>query len=134
MYYAPDESDGMYSSSTMRRRRIDFCCRAIRNKQPSLLGMSEHTTLNTYEIDVGKSPIGLLKMHATQSAQQTANDAVQIFGGRGITKTGMGEHIEHVSSMEHVEGNQLIDCLSHSIIGLCHSTRKWREFCHIASG
>lgn len=40
-------------------------------------------------------PIGLLKMHATQSAQQTANDAVQIFGGRGITKTGMGEHIEH---------------------------------------
>jgi len=44
-------------------------------------------------------------MHATQSAQQTANDAVQIFGGRGITKTGMGEHIEHVRSLEHVEGN-----------------------------
>ncbi|KAJ3565776.1 hypothetical protein NP233_g7428 [Leucocoprinus birnbaumii] len=40
-------------------------------------------------------PIGILKMHATRSAQQTATDAVQIFGGRGITRTGMGEHIEH---------------------------------------
>ncbi|KAG6917018.1 hypothetical protein DXG01_004283 [Tephrocybe rancida] len=41
------------------------------------------------------SPIGLLKMHATRSAQETATDAVQIFGGRGITKTGMGQYIEH---------------------------------------
>ncbi|CAA7267133.1 unnamed protein product [Cyclocybe aegerita] len=40
-------------------------------------------------------PIGLLKMHATRTAQQTATDAVQLFGGRGITRTGMGEHIEH---------------------------------------
>ena len=36
-------------------------------------------------------------MAATQSAQDTARDAVQIFGGRGITKTGMGRYIEHVS-------------------------------------
>jgi hypothetical protein len=34
-------------------------------------------------------------MYSTRSAQQTAEDAVQIFGGRGITKTGMGRHIEH---------------------------------------
>jgi alkylation response protein AidB-like acyl-CoA dehydrogenase len=40
-------------------------------------------------------PIGLLKMYATRSAQATATDAVQIFGGRGITRTGMGEYIEH---------------------------------------
>jgi len=39
-------------------------------------------------------PIGLLKMYATRSAQETAQDAVQIFGGRGITKTGMGRFIE----------------------------------------
>ncbi|KZV68187.1 acyl-CoA dehydrogenase NM domain-like protein [Peniophora sp. CONT] len=39
--------------------------------------------------------IGLLKMFSTQSAQQTARDAVQIFGGRGITRTGMGRFIEH---------------------------------------
>lgn len=35
-------------------------------------------------------------MYSTRSAQQTAQDAVQIFGGRGITKTGMGKFIEHV--------------------------------------
>ena len=41
--------------------------------------------------------IAFLKMTATQTAQETAKDAVQLFGGRGITKTGMGRHIEHVS-------------------------------------
>lgn len=40
-------------------------------------------------------PIGLLKMRATHSAQETATDAVQVFGGRGITRTGMGSFIEH---------------------------------------
>jgi alkylation response protein AidB-like acyl-CoA dehydrogenase len=40
-------------------------------------------------------PIALLKMYATQTAQATARDAVQIFGGRGITRTGMGRFIEH---------------------------------------
>ncbi|KAF9048416.1 acyl-CoA dehydrogenase [Panaeolus papilionaceus] len=40
-------------------------------------------------------PIGLLKKYATETAQETARDAVQIFGGRGITKTGMGRFIEH---------------------------------------
>ena len=37
-------------------------------------------------------------MFITRSAQDIARDAVQIFGGRGITKTGMGKHIEHVRS------------------------------------
>ncbi|KAF8340591.1 acyl-CoA dehydrogenase/oxidase [Cantharellus anzutake] len=40
-------------------------------------------------------PISFLKMTCTQSAQQTARDAVQIFGGRAITQTGMGRLIEH---------------------------------------
>ncbi|CAL1716402.1 unnamed protein product [Somion occarium] len=40
-------------------------------------------------------PIGLLKMYLTRSGQDTARDAVQIFGGRGITRTGMGKYIEH---------------------------------------
>ena len=41
--------------------------------------------------------IGFLKMFCTRTAQDTAEDAVQIFGGRGITQTGMGRFIEHVS-------------------------------------
>ncbi|KAJ3514588.1 hypothetical protein NLJ89_g2288 [Agrocybe chaxingu] len=40
-------------------------------------------------------PIALCKKYATETAQETARDAVQIFGGRGITKTGMGRFIEH---------------------------------------
>ncbi|KAF8305921.1 peroxisomal acyl-CoA-dehydrogenase [Clavulina sp. PMI_390] len=45
--------------------------------------------------DLLAGQIGFLKMHATKTAQETAADAVQIFGGRGITKTGMGKFIEH---------------------------------------
>lgn len=45
------------------------------------------------------SPVGLLKMYCTRSAQDTARDAVQIFGGRGITKSGMGRFIEHVGTL-----------------------------------
>ncbi|KZT73165.1 acyl-CoA dehydrogenase [Daedalea quercina L-15889] len=40
-------------------------------------------------------PIAFLKMYCTRTAQETATDAVQIFGGRGVTQTGMGRHIEH---------------------------------------
>ncbi|KAH8109588.1 acyl-CoA dehydrogenase NM domain-like protein [Phellopilus nigrolimitatus] len=39
--------------------------------------------------------IAFLKMYCTRSAQETAQDAVQIFGGRGITQGGMGKFIEH---------------------------------------
>jgi len=39
--------------------------------------------------------VAFIKMYATRSAQETARDAVQIFGGRGITRTGMGRFIEH---------------------------------------
>lgn len=36
-------------------------------------------------------------MQATRSAQEICSDAVMIFGGRGITKTGMGRFIEHLN-------------------------------------
>ncbi|KAI9930551.1 hypothetical protein ASPWEDRAFT_132041 [Aspergillus wentii DTO 134E9] len=39
-------------------------------------------------------PIGLLKSHATRAAQEIADQATNIFGGRGITQTGMGRIIE----------------------------------------
>ncbi len=39
-------------------------------------------------------PIGLLKMFATRSAHEIADEAVQIFGGRALTQTGMGKNIE----------------------------------------
>ncbi|KAG9234885.1 acyl-CoA dehydrogenase-like protein [Amylocarpus encephaloides] len=39
-------------------------------------------------------PIGLLKMFATRSAHEIADESVQIFGGRALTRTGMGATIE----------------------------------------
>ncbi|KAI7847680.1 acyl-CoA dehydrogenase/oxidase [Circinella umbellata] len=39
-------------------------------------------------------PIALLKYQATRVAHNVSDDACQIFGGRGITKTGMGRSIE----------------------------------------
>jgi alkylation response protein AidB-like acyl-CoA dehydrogenase len=39
--------------------------------------------------------IAFLKSYSTQCAQETARDAVQVFGGRGITSTGMGRTVEH---------------------------------------
>lgn len=39
-------------------------------------------------------PIGLLKTHATRAAQEIASEGVNIFGGRGLTQSGMGKVIE----------------------------------------
>ncbi|KAH8100083.1 acyl-CoA dehydrogenase NM domain-like protein [Cristinia sonorae] len=39
--------------------------------------------------------LAFLKMYSTRSAAQSAADAVQMFGGRGVTQTGMGKFIEH---------------------------------------
>lgn len=39
-------------------------------------------------------PIGLLKMSTTRAAHEIADEAVQIWGGRGITQTGMGKFVE----------------------------------------
>lgn len=40
--------------------------------------------------------IGLLKQYATRTGRETAEDATLLFGGRGITATGMGKLIENV--------------------------------------
>ncbi|TDZ15905.1 Acyl-CoA dehydrogenase apdG [Colletotrichum orbiculare MAFF 240422] len=39
-------------------------------------------------------PTGLLKMSATRAAHEIADESVQIWGGRGLTRTGMGRVIE----------------------------------------
>jgi alkylation response protein AidB-like acyl-CoA dehydrogenase len=39
-------------------------------------------------------PIALLKSHVTRGAHEIADEAVQIFGGRGLTQTGMGKVVE----------------------------------------
>jgi alkylation response protein AidB-like acyl-CoA dehydrogenase len=39
-------------------------------------------------------PIALLKQYCTKAAYEIADDATNIFGGRGLTQTGMGRVIE----------------------------------------
>lgn len=39
-------------------------------------------------------PIGLLKAYSTRCAHEVADDAVNIFGGRGLTQSGMGKIVE----------------------------------------
>ena len=39
-------------------------------------------------------PTGLLKTFATRAAHEVADDATNIFGGRGLTQTGMGRVVE----------------------------------------
>ncbi|THH28855.1 hypothetical protein EUX98_g5336 [Antrodiella citrinella] len=39
--------------------------------------------------------LAFLKMYSTRCAAESAADAVQLFGGRGVTQTGMGRFIEH---------------------------------------
>lgn len=39
-------------------------------------------------------PIAMLKTYLTRCAHEVSDDAVQIFGGRALTKTGMGALIE----------------------------------------
>jgi alkylation response protein AidB-like acyl-CoA dehydrogenase len=55
-----------------------------------------HQMQQTLESEKSKlgGPIGLLKMFATRSAHEIADESVQIFGGRALTRTGMGRAIE----------------------------------------
>lgn len=46
------------------------------------------------QADLLAGQIGLLKAYSTRVAHEVADDAVQIFGGRGITATGMGRFVE----------------------------------------
>lgn len=47
--------------------------------------------------------IGLLKMSATRAAHEIADESVQIFGGRGITATGMGKIVENFNRTYKVD-------------------------------
>lgn len=79
----------------------------IRNKLASAAASLEsiQTFIETVTYDMCKTkggavgqrlagPIALLKYQSTRMAWAIADDCVQIFGGRGITRTGMGAKVE----------------------------------------
>ncbi|PPQ69164.1 hypothetical protein CVT26_003538 [Gymnopilus dilepis] len=84
-------------SQAVIRSKIAAMISRVESVQSWLENITHQMNNMSYKEQASKlaGPIGLLKMYATRSAQETATDAVQIFGGRGITRTGMGASIEH---------------------------------------
>jgi len=84
------------SQAVIRAKIADMIARA-ESTQSWLENITHQMNNMTYkqQAELLAGPIALLKMYSTRSAQETARDAVQIFGGRGVTKTGMGRLIEH---------------------------------------
>jgi len=85
------------NSQAVIRSKLAEMIQRVESVQSWLENITHQMNNMSYKEQASKlaGPIGLLKMYSTKSAQQTATDAVQIFGGRGITRTGMGHFIEH---------------------------------------
>jgi hypothetical protein len=56
-------------------------------------------------------PIGLLKTHISKSGRENAEEAVQIFGGRALTVTGMGKFIENFHRTSGFDASECPFCL-----------------------
>ncbi|KAF8629594.1 hypothetical protein AX15_003340 [Amanita polypyramis BW_CC] len=70
-------------------QRIEAC----QNWYESITHQMNHMTYDQMSEHLA-GPIGLLKQFVTRCGRETAEDATQVFGGRALTKTGMGKLIE----------------------------------------
>ncbi|KIM24952.1 hypothetical protein M408DRAFT_331433 [Serendipita vermifera MAFF 305830] len=86
----------LVSQAVIRHKLAGMIAR-VESVQAWLENITYQMTKMSYKQQSNKlaGQIAFAKTFATRSAQETAADAVQIFGGRGITKTGMGRFIEH---------------------------------------
>ncbi|KIO07952.1 hypothetical protein M404DRAFT_997653 [Pisolithus tinctorius Marx 270] len=84
-------------SQPVIRAKIAAMIERTESVQSWLENITYQMTHMTYKQQSQKlaGPIAFLKSYSTRCAQDTARDAVQVFGGRGITKTGMGKFVEH---------------------------------------
>ncbi|KAH6913051.1 acyl-CoA dehydrogenase [Coprinopsis sp. MPI-PUGE-AT-0042] len=87
----------LHSQAVIRSKLAAMISRAEAAQAWLRISPTRCATWLSYKQQASKlaGPIALLKSSSTQWAQASATDAVQIFGGRGITKTGMGKFIEH---------------------------------------
>ncbi|OJA17920.1 hypothetical protein AZE42_03490 [Rhizopogon vesiculosus] len=70
--------------------RVEACQAWVENITLQMNNMSYHE-----QSDKLAGPIALLKQFVSKAGRETAEDATQIFGGRGITASGMGKIIEN---------------------------------------
>ncbi|KAG6918633.1 hypothetical protein DXG01_012752 [Tephrocybe rancida] len=104
-----EEGGGIFVMlSNFNHERWVMCCASARSQrgiieeclkwttQRKVFGKPLHSQAS-YRQQASKlaGQIAFLKSYSTACGQETARDAVQIFGGRGITATGMGQYIEH---------------------------------------
>ncbi|KAF8656808.1 hypothetical protein AX16_002358 [Volvariella volvacea WC 439] len=84
------------SQAVVRAKLANMIAR-VESSQAWLENVTYQMTLMNYKQQSDKlaGQIAFLKKYCTETAQETARDAVQIFGGRGLTRTGMGRFIEH---------------------------------------
>jgi len=78
------------------RNKLASCVSALESVQ-SFNEALTYDMINSKEGPVGPrmaGPIAMLKYQATRVAWKVADDTVQILGGRGITRTGMGAKVE----------------------------------------
>lgn len=67
----------------------------VENTLDALTYQMKHMTYKEQTKKLG-GPIALLKLQTTRAAHNVQDHAVQILGGRGITRTGMGANIERI--------------------------------------
>ncbi|KAF8227256.1 peroxisomal acyl-CoA-dehydrogenase [Tricholoma matsutake] len=86
----------LHSQAVVRSKLAAMISR-VESVQSWLENLTHQMNNMSYKEQASKlaGPIALLKMYVTRTAQETASEAVQIFGGRGVTQTGMGQFIEH---------------------------------------
>lgn len=79
------------------RQKLGICIAQVEAVQNWLENVTYQMTQLTYaqQSKMLAGPIALLKYQSTRVAHLVADHAVQIFGGRGITRTGMGHKVEH---------------------------------------
>lgn len=70
--------------------RVEACQSWLEQITHQMNNMSYET-----QSDILAGQIALLKQYITKCGREIAEDATQIFGGRGITVTGMGKYIEN---------------------------------------
>ncbi|KAH7105278.1 acyl-CoA dehydrogenase NM domain-like protein [Auriculariales sp. MPI-PUGE-AT-0066] len=85
----------LYEQAVIRSRLANMITR-VEASQSWLEQITYQMTKITYDEQSDKlaGPIGLLKMFITKTARESAEDAQIIFGGRGLTQTGLGKYIE----------------------------------------
>jgi alkylation response protein AidB-like acyl-CoA dehydrogenase len=79
------------------RQKLGVCIAQVEAVQNWMENITYQMTQLPYaqQAKLLAGPIALLKFQATRVAHLVSDHAVQIFGGRGITRTGMGHKIEH---------------------------------------